>query len=55
MLFNLITGVLKPDSGRVLFNDKDVTGLAPHRMARLGMARTFQNMRQTLRPRERDA
>jgi branched-chain amino acid transport system ATP-binding protein len=44
-LFNLITGVLKPNEGRVLFNDVDVTGLAPHRMARLGMARTFQNIR----------
>jgi branched-chain amino acid transport system ATP-binding protein len=44
-LFNLITGVLKPNSGRVLFNDVDVTGLAPHRMARLGLARTFQNIR----------
>src|ERR1700722_11335288 len=32
-LFNLITGVLKPDSGRVLFNDKDVTGHPPHRLA----------------------
>ncbi|HEY0181917.1 MAG TPA: ABC transporter ATP-binding protein [Rhodopila sp.] len=44
-LFNLITGVLRPNGGRVLFNDVDVTGLAPHRMARLGMARTFQNIR----------
>jgi branched-chain amino acid transport system ATP-binding protein len=44
-LFNLITGVLRPNSGRVLFNDIDVTGLAPHRIARLGMARTFQNIR----------
>jgi branched-chain amino acid transport system ATP-binding protein len=44
-LFNLITGVLRPNSGRVLFNDIDVTGLAPHRMARAGMARTFQNIR----------
>jgi branched-chain amino acid transport system ATP-binding protein len=43
-LFNLITGVLRPDSGRILFNDKDVTGL-PHRMAQIGMARTFQNIR----------
>jgi branched-chain amino acid transport system ATP-binding protein len=44
-LFNLITGVLRPNSGRVLFNDIDVTGLPPHRMARSGMARTFQNIR----------
>jgi branched-chain amino acid transport system ATP-binding protein len=44
-LFNLITGVLKPNEGRVLFNDVDVTGLAPHLIARHGMARTFQNIR----------
>jgi branched-chain amino acid transport system ATP-binding protein len=44
-LFNLITGVLRPNSGRILFNDVDVTGLAPHRMAKFGMARTFQNIR----------
>jgi branched-chain amino acid transport system ATP-binding protein len=44
-LFNLITGVLKPNEGRVLFNDVDVTGLAPHPIARHGMARTFQNIR----------
>src|ERR1700722_1958724 len=44
-LFNLITGVWKRDSGRVLFNDKDVTAQPPHRLARIGMARTFQNIR----------
>jgi branched-chain amino acid transport system ATP-binding protein len=44
-LFNLITGVLKPNSGQILFNDVDVTGLPAHRMARLGLARTFQNIR----------
>jgi branched-chain amino acid transport system ATP-binding protein len=44
-LFNLITGVLRPNDGRILFNDRDVTGLPPHVMARLGMARTFQNIR----------
>ncbi len=44
-LFNLITGVLKPNAGRVLFDDIDVTGLAPDRMAKIGMARTFQNIR----------
>jgi branched-chain amino acid transport system ATP-binding protein len=44
-LFNLITGVLKPNEGRVLFNDVDVTGIAPHLIARHGMARTFQNIR----------
>src|SRR6202522_752702 len=44
-LFNLITGVLRPNDGRILFNDRNVTGLPPHVMARLGMARTFQNIR----------
>jgi branched-chain amino acid transport system ATP-binding protein len=44
-LFNLITGVLKPDSGRVMFDGKDVTGTPPHRLAAMGIARTFQNIR----------
>ncbi len=41
-LFNCITGVLPVDAGRVFFRGRDVTGVAPHRMARLGLARTFQ-------------
>jgi branched-chain amino acid transport system ATP-binding protein len=44
-LFNMITGVLRPDSGRVVFDDRDVTGFAPHRLATMGIARTFQNVR----------
>jgi len=44
-LFNLITGVLRPDAGTVYFDGADVTGLPAHRRARLGMARTFQNIR----------
>jgi branched-chain amino acid transport system ATP-binding protein len=44
-LFNLITGVLKPDAGRVVFDCKDITGLPPHRLAAMGIARTFQNVR----------
>jgi branched-chain amino acid transport system ATP-binding protein len=44
-LFNLITGVLWPDAGTVHFDGVDVTGLPAHRRARLGMARTFQNIR----------
>jgi branched-chain amino acid transport system ATP-binding protein len=44
-LFNLITGVLKPDGGRVLLDGKDITGAAPHRLAAMGIARTFQNIR----------
>jgi branched-chain amino acid transport system ATP-binding protein len=41
-LFNLITGVLKPDSGTVLFKGEDITGLAPHKICRKGMTRSFQ-------------
>lgn len=44
-LFNLITGVLRPDSGRVLLDGQDVTGTKPHRLAEMGIARTFQNIR----------
>jgi branched-chain amino acid transport system ATP-binding protein len=41
-LFNCVAGVLPVDAGRVRFRERDVTGIAPHRMARLGLARTFQ-------------
>ncbi|MFG1396161.1 ABC transporter ATP-binding protein [Roseixanthobacter pseudopolyaromaticivorans] len=44
-LFNLITGVLKPDFGKVVLDGKDITGAAPHRLAAMGIARTFQNIR----------
>jgi branched-chain amino acid transport system ATP-binding protein len=44
-LFNLITGVLSPDQGRVLLDGQDVTGTPPHRLAGMGVARTFQNVR----------
>ncbi|MDR2991688.1 MAG: ABC transporter ATP-binding protein [Burkholderiaceae bacterium] len=40
--FNLIAGVHRPTSGRIRFKGQDVTGLTPDRMARLGVARTFQ-------------
>jgi ABC-type branched-subunit amino acid transport system ATPase component len=39
---NLLTGVLRPDRGRILLDGADVTGMAPHRRAHRGMARTFQ-------------
>jgi branched-chain amino acid transport system ATP-binding protein len=42
--FNCITGFYKPDRGHVLFHDRDVTSLPPHRKAALGMGRTFQNV-----------
>ena len=41
-LFNLITGHLQPDGGRVVFRDQDVTGIAPHDLCRMGMGRSFQ-------------
>jgi branched-chain amino acid transport system ATP-binding protein len=44
-LFNLITGVTAPDAGTVRMDGRDVTGLPPHRIARLGVGRTFQNIR----------
>ena len=44
-LFNNVTGLFKPTSGHVIFNGKDITGSKPHEVARLGIARTFQNIR----------
>ena len=41
-LFGLLSGFLRPDQGKVLFDGRDITGMAPQRAARLGMARTFQ-------------
>ncbi|MBW2149691.1 MAG: ABC transporter ATP-binding protein [Deltaproteobacteria bacterium] len=43
-LFNLLTGHLRPDSGRVIFKDKDITGLPPHKICRLGVGRSFQHI-----------
>jgi len=44
-VFNLITGVYPPDEGDVLLNGESVVGLAPHVIARRGIARTFQTLR----------
>jgi branched-chain amino acid transport system ATP-binding protein len=41
-LINLLTGVLRPSAGRVSFRGRDVSGIGPARLARLGMARSFQ-------------
>jgi branched-chain amino acid transport system ATP-binding protein len=43
-LFNCVTGFLPADGGRVLFRGADVTNAAPHRIARLGLGRTFQQV-----------
>jgi ABC-type branched-subunit amino acid transport system ATPase component len=43
-LFNLISGVLKPDSGRIYLNGSRIDGLPLYRRARNGIARTWQNM-----------
>ena len=44
-LLNLLTGFLRPDSGRCLLGGREITQLAPHRIARLGVGRTFQDLR----------
>jgi branched-chain amino acid transport system ATP-binding protein len=41
-VFNLIAGTFRPDSGRILYADRDITRLPPHRRLRMGIARTFQ-------------
>ena len=42
--FNLITGFLRPDTGRIVFEGRDLTGNPAHLIARQGIARTFQNL-----------
>jgi ABC-type branched-subunit amino acid transport system ATPase component len=44
-LINLVTGLLRPNQGRVVFDGRDVTGWPPHRVARQGLARTYQHIR----------
>ena len=44
-LVNLITGFVKPDTGMISFKGKDITGLPPHKIANMGLTRTFQVMR----------
>jgi len=40
--FNCLTGVLRPSSGRIIFNGEDITGLPPNRISRKGIARSYQ-------------
>jgi len=43
-LFNMISGLYLPQNGRVLLEGTDVTGMAPHLLARRGLSRSFQNL-----------
>lgn len=44
-VFNLLTGVYRPTEGQIIFRGKDITGWKTYRIARMGIARTFQNIR----------
>src|SRR4030042_3085156 len=44
-LFNLISGALSTKSGTIKFKDEKITGLKPHQICRLGVARTFQSVK----------
>jgi branched-chain amino acid transport system ATP-binding protein len=44
-LFNVLTGIYAPDAGTFVFDARDITGLTPDRIAAVGIARTFQNIR----------
>jgi branched-chain amino acid transport system ATP-binding protein len=44
-VFNLLTGVYSPDAGSIVLGAREVNGLKPSRIAKLGMSRTFQNIR----------
>ncbi len=43
--FNCITGYYKPEYGNILFGEKEITGLPPHKIAEQGISRTYQNIR----------
>jgi ABC-type branched-subunit amino acid transport system ATPase component len=44
-VFNVITGIYRPESGRVIFKGDNIEGLKPHQIVSKGIARTFQNIR----------
>jgi branched-chain amino acid transport system ATP-binding protein len=43
-IYNMISGIYKPDSGRIICDGENIVGLSPDRVARKGVARTFQNI-----------
>lgn len=43
-IFNIVSGILKADSGKIIFNDKDITGLKPYQVAKEGIGRCFQTV-----------
>lgn len=44
-LFNIITGIYKPTDGKIYYKGREINGTSPHKMARMGIGRTFQNIR----------
>lgn len=44
-VFNVVTGIYRPDAGRIVFMDEDIAGKKPHHIVAKGIARTFQNIR----------
>jgi branched-chain amino acid transport system ATP-binding protein len=44
-LFNLVSASLKPSKGKIHYQGRDITGIAPHKICRLGIARTFQTVK----------
>ncbi len=44
-VFNLVTGIYAPDEGEIVFDGRNIAGLAPHTITKLGIARTFQTLR----------
>ena len=44
-LINCVSGIISADSGRIIFKDQDISALPAHEITRLGMSRTFQNLR----------